>query len=186
MKIINLSVACLVLIVAQGCVAAMKRTKVEQVKTGLSHEQLMAVFAKVEKHKTTKADLEKMGVKFSDKNIQKIQGAAAFRELFGQDVFRDGDMAKMEGQLSKLDHYLLYQIPFKDVTTVSDRIYLNKKVTTVKGQDTSLNILFKDNIVEYVAEKSVTYDSRQEDRRTLGGLVDLFGEVGSAASALKP
>lgn len=173
-----------------GCESARKRTKVDRNKTGLFSDDRAVLARKFEgivRGKTTKAELTAMGFDLNAKNIQGFTGVPAFRELFGPDVFRnaiDGNNG-FDKRLPEYNSYTLYQIPYKDTLVTSDRIYMNKKVTTTVGWDSLYSIVTHNDVVIYAAPKELFLDQLQTDRRVFGGPIDLIGEIGGTLGFLK-
>ncbi|MEN9613764.1 MAG: hypothetical protein RLZZ347_71 [Candidatus Parcubacteria bacterium] len=179
-----------ILTLGTGCESARKRTKLDRNKTGMfsnDRQVLKEKFEGIVRGKTTLTDLEWAGFDLKSRNVQKFTGVPAFRELFGPDVFRnaiDGNVG-FDKRLPEFNSYTLYQIPYKDLTVTSDRIYMNKKVTTTVGWDSLYSIVLHNDIVIYAAPREVFMDQLQTDRRIFGGPIDLLQEIGGMLGFLK-
>jgi hypothetical protein len=128
-----------------------------------------------------------LGFDLKAKNVQTFTGVPAFRELFGPDVFRNAIDSNngFDKRLPEYNSYTLYQIPYKDTLTTSDRVYMNKKTTTTVGWDSLYSIVLHNDVVIYAAPREVFLDQLQSDRRIAGGPIDLLQEIGGVLGFLK-
>lgn len=178
----------LVIMSGTGCESARKRTKLDRNKTGLfsdNREVLAEKFKTIVQGKTTAEELRAMGFNFSAPNVQTFTGVPAFRELFGQEVFRNIEANGFDKRLPEYNRYTLYQIPYKDTLTTSDRIYLNKMKTTTVGWDALYSVVLHNDVVVYAAPKEVFLDQLLTDRRLFGGPIDLIRELGGAIGLIR-
>jgi len=153
---------------------------------GNDREKLVEAFDKIERNKTTRKGLEAIGFDLGAPNIQVFVGVPAFRELFGQEAFRNMAGNEFDKRLPEYNRYTLYQIPFKQTLVTSDRIYLNKKVTTTVGWDIVYSIVLHDDVVVYNAPRAVFLDQTQVDKAFLQGLLAVFGELSGALGFARP
>ncbi|OGZ54451.1 MAG: hypothetical protein A3B25_00740 [Candidatus Ryanbacteria bacterium RIFCSPLOWO2_01_FULL_48_26] len=172
---------------SSGCASVRKKTVHQRVVTGLYDNQLDVLttnFSRIKERKTTRTELEKMGFTLKNvPNMKVLEGVPAFEELFGKEGFRNLDLEKSVDILRELGLFTLYKIPYKDVTTVSDRIYMNRQKTTVKGPDSMFTIIVRDELVVYSKKNLLFNDTVEQRKRILGGPIDLIGEAGGAVSA---
>lgn len=170
-----------------GCASARKKTTHQKVVTGLyknSLETLVSNFARIKERVTTRQELEEMGFTLKKvPNMSIFEGVPAFEELFGKEGLRNADLKQPLELLGELGLYTLYKIPYKDVTTTSDRIYMNRQKIEVKGPDMLFIIILRDGHVVY-AKKNMLYNNTVEYRkRIFGGPIDLINEASGAIKA---
>mgnify|MGYP001579878374 CR=1 FL=1 len=168
------------------CQKVLNRTTIDYVNVGLNPDQLVSLFdaAHKDKGKITKKRLEELGLNFGSKNLLTASGSSAFITLFGPNVYQEQIQHLMKDGINEIDGYLLVQPLYRAVTNRASRLYVNKQVKTAQGPDLQVNILLKDDVVVYASIKSITHDSRQVNWRLGGGIIDLFGEAGSAVGAI--
>lgn len=169
-----------------GCANVRKKTSRDKVYPHMFSNDLSLLltnFARIKRGETTREDLKRMRFDLKAKNVREIEGVGAFRELFGQEAFRNVDPEKFERLLPELNLYTLYEIPYKDVTVVSDRLYVNRQKTVKQGPDTMFTIIVRNGLVVYAGKREVHNDTEEYRRRFLGGIVDVLGEFGGAISS---
>lgn len=167
-----------------GCQAVKLKVQHQDVRTGMfgnNRSNLIVNFSSIQRGVTTTEDLEKSGFKLNAKNLRVVVGISAFREVFGPDVFRNFDYKELTESFPELNLYTLYEVPYKDITIVSDRIYWSKKTTTERGYDDMYSIVTKSNVVIYAAPRQVFKDTRNIDKAFAKGLIEIFGEFGGVA-----
>lgn len=163
-----------------GCSSIRKKTSRDSVYTGLfgnRKEALTEAFARIEESKTTVEELRDIGFDLRAKNVSSFEGPRAFEKLFeGQQVHID--LRDPLGLLTEVKQYTLYLIPYKDIVTVSDRFYLNKQKTTVKGWDVTLYIITRDSVVIVARRRELYNDTESYKKAFLRGVLDALGELG--------
>jgi len=182
---IRISVLLLLAIIAlsaTGCHSSLViRTKYERVQTGLYGNDLTKLFTaykEIMPGKTTREDLEKMGIKPGVDNIRFFGGFEAYRASFGETASRELTPIKFGEYLKELERYTLITIPFKDMVRKSDRIYFSRKDIDTKGWDVTLPILLRDNVVIYRPEPNAEYrDTHEIERAFAQGIVELLAGV---------
>src|SRR3989344_5232541 len=100
------------------------RTKHELILTGLFKNdlvQMLAAYKEITPGKTTRDDLEKMGIKRGVENIRFFGGFEAYRNAFGEAASRELTPLKFGEYLKELERYTLIIIPFRDTTRTTDR-----------------------------------------------------------------
>lgn len=174
-------------IIQTGCATIRKKTQKKDVKTGMfdnNREELERRFGKIVQGQTRTADLSTLGFELGAKNVQVFSGVPAFRELFGQEAFRNMIGNDFNKHLPEYNRYTLYQIPFQDTLVTSDRIYLNKKTTTTVGWDIVYSIVIHDDLVVYAAPRAVFYNQSQKDVAFLSGLIAILQEIGGSVGGI--
>ncbi|GEM_PF-2820997 len=174
-----------------GCI----KTRKEEVKTGLfgdDPEKMLEAFKKVKVGETTRQELEKIGFNLNVPNIDRRGGVEAMDQLFPggqsfQGVVNEFLKHGKDNELFKeLSRYEMIRIPYKDIEIKTDRIYLNKKVTTREGKDILITILFKDDVVVYApAAHRIDIKETSSDGAFLEGLVELLNTYGKFGSNIK-
>ena len=115
--------------------------------------------------------------------------------LLGDNVFQSAmtnimqNPESLKKALAEFAPYQLYTIPYQDITTVSDRFYINRKDTTRDGKNYQIYIAFKDDKVFYRSKSLLEVKESSTEETFLLGLVDLLKEVAgvkSSADEVKP
>lgn len=189
MKTLSSALSLVLTLFLLGCgntTALMKRTKIDYANAGLGPDHLLKLFeqADANKGKLTKKDLEALGVNFKAKNLSISTGPDAFMMAYGTNFFQGQAVNLTPEVRSEINQHTLIQIPYTAVTNISDRIYLNKKVTTIKGPEIMISVMLKGDVVVEATKRFVDHDGKHVDRRLFGGIIDLFGEAGSAVGAV--
>lgn len=169
-----------------GCRSVKLKVQYDDVRTGMfenNRTNLIDKFFSIKRNLTTTEDLERLGFKLKAKNLRVVVGINAFREVFGQDVFRDSDINELTKSFQELNLYTLYEIPYKSITNVSDRIYWSKKVTIEKGYDDMYSIVTRSNLVIYAAPRQVYKDTKRIDKAFARGLIEIIGELSGSLGA---
>ncbi len=117
------------------------------------------------------------------KNVKVIRGATAFRELLGQEVFRNINHEEFQKLLPDLSRYTMYQMPWIDVSTVSDRFYMNKQKIEKSGYDVMLTVILYDDIVVYKGSIEVNNNTLEYKKALFSGIIAVLGEFGQAVSS---
>ncbi len=168
-----------------GCMSVKKRVNRQAVFTdGFGkdkRELLITSFATIELKKTTLTELHEIGLK-PGKNVKVIRGATAFRELLGQEVFRNINHEEFQKLLPDLSRYTMYQMPWIDVSTVSDRFYMNKQKIEKSGYDVMLTVILYDDIVVYKGSIEVNNNTLEYKKALFSGIIAVLGEFGQAVS----
>lgn len=144
--------------------------------------RLLTAFSAIERGKTTLADLVTSGIEPDARNVIRIGGIKAFRELMGAEAFRNIDPTRLSDHLEEFDKYEMLIIPFKSMVTVSDRIYFSKKDTHIEGWDVNLYIVLKDDLVLYSASESIFKDETMVDKAFMQGVINFVSEIASPLS----
>lgn len=164
-----------------GCQSSLVvRTKIDTVQTGLfgnNRAALIAAFEKIKEGETTRTELEAMGFSLSAPNVETVEGTEAIRAIFGDEALRNLDLTKPAQYLQEYRMYRLVTIPYRDIKTRSDRIYLNKKDTFRKGWNSTLSIVLKGDLVVYRRERKVYVDTHEVDRAFLQGIVEVISDI---------
>lgn len=185
----NLLLATTLAAISSGCQSSLVvRTKIDTVKTGLFGNErgaLITAFEKIKEGKTTLSELEHSGFSLTAPNVETIEGTEAIRAIFGDEALRNLDLAKPAQYLNEYREYKLVVIPYRDLKTRTDRIYVSKKDTYRKGWDTTLSIVLKGELVIYRRERKVYVDTHEVDRAFLQGFVDLFGGLNGWTKIIK-
>jgi len=186
MKTLMLGILLSTLLIS-GCKSSIFiRTKYQDTRTGLfgnNREELLAAFEKIEKGKTTKEDLGAIGLSITN-NVEIFEGVPAFKELFGQEAFRNLDPLKFEEYLPEYNRYSLIQYPYKQLEIKSDRVYINRRKIHTFGWDIMLTVVLRDDIVIYSAPRKVFWDKMDNDKAFLQGLVDIIEDIGTFGDRL--
>jgi outer membrane murein-binding lipoprotein Lpp len=177
------------LLVLSGCVV----TKESTVKTGLfndNFQELSAAYEKVdqmERGKATRQEIEALGFNFSADNVERVPGPFAFRRIFGENVFQNAlsDYSKADVLLAELNQYKAFFIPYKDITTRTDRFYFSKKEIIRKGDDLLILIMFKKDVLFYADFQYVKIDSKESEGAFAQGLLDIIEKYGKFGSNLR-
>ncbi|OHA35039.1 MAG: hypothetical protein A2928_04030 [Candidatus Taylorbacteria bacterium RIFCSPLOWO2_01_FULL_45_15b] len=170
-----------------GCKSVRIRTKHEDVRTGLfgnDREKLIENFKKILPKQTRLADLTVLGF-VETNNVLRIPGVAGYQRIFGEEMFRDGDGKKLADGLAEFNDFLLIEIPYRDITNNSDRIYISKKDTHIRGWDITLQIGLRGDLVVYRTDPNAVYrDTYESDRAFLKGIIEFMGEFFSPFTKL--
>ena len=164
------------------------RTKTETVQTGLfgnNREALLAAFEKIEEGKTTRGELTSMGFALSAPNIEIIEGAEAIRAIFGDEALRNLDLAQPARYLNEYREYQLVTIPYRDLKTRTDRIYISTKDTYRKGWNSSFSIVLKGDTVMYRRERKVFVDTHEVDKAFLQGFIEIVSGINGWSKVIK-
>lgn len=174
-----------------GCV----KTRKEEVKTGLfgdDPEKMLEAFKRVKVGETTREQLEKNGFNLNAPNVDRRGGVEAMDQLFPggqsfQGVVREFLEHGKDGELFKeLNRYEMIRIPYKDIETTTDRIYLNKKETIREGRDILITIVFKDDVVVYAPPaRRIDIKETSSDGAFLEGLIEFLDKYGKFGSNIK-
>ncbi len=172
-----------------GCKSIKLKTTHQKVVTGLYGNQLDVLatnFSRIKERETTQAQLEELGFKLENvPNMKVLEGVPAFEELFGKEGFRNIDLMKSVELLHELGLFTLYQIPYKDVTTVTDRVYMNRQRITVQGPDMMFIIIVRDGLVVYRKKNLIVNNTVEFRKRFLGGPIDLINEIAGPIKAVR-
>jgi len=175
----------LVVLCSVGCSSTGHKTA----KTGMfddNLETLLENFRKVENGKTNLNDLGVMGFNLRAKNIDYFQGVPAFKEIYGQEAFRNFDPNNLTKMLPEFNRYTLYRVPFKDITTVSDRFYFSTKESLKTGDDVTLSIVtMDDKTVIYHAIQHIRVDEKEVDYAFASGLLIVLNDILGPTQAIR-
>ena len=192
-----LTVACS-LAFLPGCVI----TEVTKVNTGLCDgdlDKMLAVYEVVKKMQPGKAtidNVEKAGflVRHHHKtpNIERLDGASAFRKIFGDTYYHGAyvEIRKERGEdageeiLKESQPFDGYFIPFRVITTRTDRYYFSEKVTIRQGDDLLIRILFKDDVLVHADIKHTKIDTKESTHAFAQGILDIIKEYLGPADAM--
>ncbi len=175
----------LAILISVGCSSTGRKIT----KTGLFSDNLdilLENFKKVENGKTNLNDFGVMGFNLRARNVDYFQGVPAFKEIYGQEAFRNFDPNNLTKMLPELNRYTLYRIPFKDINIVSDRFYFSTKETVKTGDDVTLSIVtMDDNTIIYHAIQHIRVDELEVDYAFASGLLVILKDVIGPTQATK-
>lgn len=174
-----------------GCHSSLViRTKHELVQTGLYGNDLQRLFdayKTITPGKTTREDLEKMGIKRGVDNIRFFGGFEAYRAAFGEAASRELTPIKFGEYLTELERYTLIIIPFKDMTRKVDRVYFSRKDSHAKGWDVTLPVVLKDGVVIYCPEPNAEFRKTRETDGSFGqGVEEVFHGLNGSFGKMVP
>lgn len=180
----------LIFLLAIGCTI----TKEESIKTGLCKDdpdELLLKFNQIKNNETTRIGLAALGFKDlgKTKNVRVFVGAPAFTEIYGSEVFSRMDPVKLTSMefLTELNRFTLFKIPYRYIVIEEDRFYFTTKETIRKGDDLSLSLVLRDDVVIYHAPKHVKIDEKTTDSAFMQGffeIIDKYGKFGSNIKSL--
>lgn len=167
-------------------------TEVIEVKTGLFENDLKKLSDAYEKvdglgrGKMTKKQVEKIGFDFGAANIERASGPDAFRRIFSDTAFQGAlvDIKNINMILDEMKQYRSYFIPYKNITTSTDRYYFTTKEKVKKGDDLLILMMFKNDLLFYNDYKYVKIDSRESTSAFAQGLFDILKEFLGPTDAL--
>ncbi len=172
--------------------AACTITEKSRINTGLfdgdlkklseAYEQL----EKLELSKATQKDVEAIGFNLVAPNVERVPGPASFRRIFGDTVFQNaiGDAKNAATLLSEMQHYRAYFVPYKDITTYTDRYYFSTKESLSQGDDLLIMMFFKNGTLFYRDYRYVKIDSKESTHAFGQGVLDIIKEYLGPADAL--
>ncbi|GEM_PF-2230338 len=178
---------CICSFLVSGC-AISKLSEKSSGMFGGDRGRLQAAFVKIERGKTTLADLRKADFDFKDANVGYSSGALSLQTIFPNEPLLGGrrDKPVTEGEaLAVLESYAdlyLYRIPHKYIVMVDDVIYFSNEVTTAQGHDDFYDILFQKGgegdehwVVVYTQSSRQNIDTLENRHATFLGFLDFIG-----------
>lgn len=167
-------------------------TREESIKTGLlkdNPEDLLLKFNDIKNNETTKAGLAELGFTnlAKTKNVRVFVGVEAFAEIYGKEAFSRIDSAKLISSefMTELNRFTLFKIPYRFVVIEEDRFYFSTKEMIRRGDDMSLSIVLREDLVIYHAPKHVRIDEKTIDSAFMQGLLDIIEKYGGAGETFK-
>ena len=167
-------------------------TEVSQVQTGIFGNDLQKLseayekLDKMDRGKTKKSDVEEMGFDLRASNVERVPGPAAFRRIFNDSAFQGAlaDPKNAETLLREMQQYKAYFIPYRNITTYTDRYYFSTKETLRQGDDLLIMVLFKNDALFYCDYRYVKIDSKESTSAFAQGVIDIIKEFLGPADAL--
>ena len=190
-----------------GCSWCSVATETTVVKTNLCDgdmDKLYAVYKVVRAMKIGKATLEEVEaagfkVQFHHKtpNVRMLDQARALREIFTEAVFH-GAFAEVRKNLEKngkgqdainalltdVQPFEAYFIPFKVITTKTDRYYFSTKTTVRQGDDMMIRLLFMGDVLAHVDIRHQNIDTKESAHAFAQGVFDIIKEFLGPTDAL--
>lgn len=167
------------------CLAGCTITEINRVDTGLFNgdlRKLSEAFQKMDAMERGKASKklieEQTGFKLDAPNIERLPGPAAFRRVFNETVFQSAlsNPANVPKLLQEMQPYQAYFIPFRDVTTYTDRWYFSTKNIQKQGDDLMIMILFHKDMLFYCDYRYVKIDTKESYNAFGQGMIDIVKE----------
>ena len=182
----------LVLVTAIGCTS----TKISTVETGLfenNPDKITAAYDELKKQVRsgkviTKEELECMGFDLRAPNIELVPGPDAFSRIFGGEFFLDkAGIGKLPSSFQELSRYQGYSIPYQELKTTADRIYISTQEIWRRGIQMKILVILKDDkSVCYHEMESLHVDTYMSRHAPLEGIITLIRGPGKVAlSALE-
>ena len=175
-----------------GC-SVIRTTKEEITKTGLFDDdpvKLMDAYEKTQEGQTFE-EVMILGFNFNAPNILHRQGSDAVKTILGENMFQSSmvsimnDPERLRTVLKELGPYHLYVIPYRNITTVTDRFYLNRQDSNKEGKDYKIYFVFKDNKMVYRANDTTNVKQHTSESAFLKGLIDLVAQIAGAKSSVE-
>ncbi len=183
----------LALLCVLWCASGCTITEINRVDTGLFEgdlKKLSDAFKQVEEMPvgvTKRGEIEeRTGIRFDAPNVERVPGPAAFRRIFNESVFQSAlaNPANAPKLLLEMQPYTAYFIPFRNVTTYTDRWYFSTKETLKQGDDLLIMILFKSDVLFYSDYRYVKIDSKESTHAFAQGVLDIIKEFLGPADAM--
>lgn len=183
--------AFLILMLVAGCTT----THVTSVETGMFNddpEQILKAYSLVEEKSLvsgngqaiTKSELETMGFNFKAPNVEELAGPTALLKVFGPYSFRNVHKKdeRPGDSLKQLEIYHGFSIPYKRISTTTDRIYFSNQETFKKGEQLNIFLIFNGENLCYHQVQYVKIDTYYARYAPAELLFLLFKAPGKAAS----
>lgn len=189
----KISVLLLLAAIFSGCASVIKTTKKDHIQNelfGNDPKKLLTAFEQVKDGQTMK-EVSELGFKLDSPNINRALGISAIKMLLGDNIFQSAmanimqNPESLKKALAEFAPYQLYTIPYQDITTVSDRFYINRKDTTKDGKNYQIYIAFKDDKVVYRSKSLLEVKESSTEQTFLLGLFDLMKEVAGVKSSVE-
>lgn len=175
-----------------GCGSVIRSTRKDVVKTGLFEndpQKLLMAYQQVKDGQTTE-EVSKLGFKLDSPNVKQALGVDAIKMILGDNVFQSAMTNIMQNPeslrkaLAELSPYKLYVIPYQNITTVSDRFYINRQDTKRNGKNYQIFIAFKDDKVVYRSNSLLEIQESTSEDAFMKGLFDLLKEIAGVKSSV--
>lgn len=182
----------LLTVISTGCARIIKTTRNEVVKNelfGNDPKKLLEAYKQL-KDGQTMDEVSNLGFKLNSPNIRRSLGIDAIKMLLGDNIFQSAIANIMQNPeslkrvLAEFAPYQLYIIPHQNITTVSDRFYINRKDTKKDGKSYQIYIAFKDNKVVYRSSNLLEIKESSTEETFLLGLFDLLKEIAGVKSSV--
>lgn len=176
-----------------GC-SVIETTKEEMTKTGLFNDdpvQLMAAYDQTTEGQALE-EVRQLGFDLENApNILHRQGSDAVKTILGENMFQSSmvsimnDPERLRTVLKELGPYHLYVIPYRNITTVTDRFYLNRQDSDKEGEDYKIYFVFKDGKMVYRANDMTKVKQHVSESAFLKGFLDILAQIAGVKSSVE-
>ncbi len=189
----KISALLILMVISTGCSSVIRTTKKDHIKNELFEndpQKLLSAFNQLKDGQTMK-EVSELGFKLDSPNINRALGISAIKMLLGDNIFQSAmanimqNPESLKKALAEFAPYQLYTIPYQDITTVSDRFYINRKDTTKNGKNYQIYIAFKDDKVVYRSTSLLEVKESSTEQTFLLGLFDLMKEIAGVKSSVE-
>ncbi len=130
-----------------------------------------------------KADLELMGFRFSAPNVEEMPGPEAFQVIFGSEVLQNGSDSK-RGSVKELETYRGFYLPYRNISTTTDRIYFSHQETFQIGAVANILFIFKGDELCYHELRAIKIEAYQSHYAAGETLIRVLKAPGEASFAI--
>ncbi len=178
-------------ILVSGCKSVRIKTDTTKQLTGIAgddHEKFMVIMKTIQVDKTTRTELEDMGIRPGKvPNVKSTTGSgAAIQAAVASGVNVQINLSTLLDDIVKYREVELVSVPFTNIKTTSKRFYWSDNFKEVKGHDTMFLILLnRGTVIALLIPKDEKMDTMSRSHAFGKGFIELFGEATGPARAIR-